>query len=297
MTEYEIHPAIGIARVGSSLLGTDDGYFIGPEPGGSPPPHYRDSAGDLKRQAARFRVFACQRDERRKLLAAKELTLAAVKTVTWTVHLANRKGVARRQYGTRPGFRNNAKGVDALDRALIIDPGPRSVSCPGERQLFDSGRFRTTAVRLGEMTMERDGRLVVLGGYGRSGSDPQEPRLDIRTGHFADNDNWYDDISDGPLTATIELLDGTTVHGTAWVIVGPPDFAPGITNLVTLYDLLFDLAVKRGILAGPADLGQVSFVRHVKPILDRAPRLPLGQSRRRVRLRKPGYRPWAGRCG
>jgi hypothetical protein len=35
--------------------------------------------------------------------------------------------------------------------------------------------------------------------------------------------------------------------------------------------LLFDLAVKRGILSGPADqAGTVSFVRHVKPILERA---------------------------
>ncbi len=161
MTEYEIHPAIGIARVGSSRVGTNEGYFIGPEPGVSPPSHYRDSAGDLKRQAARFRVFTCERDEKGMLLAAEELTIAAVKTITWTVHLANRKGVARRQYGTRPGFRNNAKGVDELDRALIIDPGPRSVSYPGERQLFESGRFRTTNVPLGEMTMDRDGRLVV----------------------------------------------------------------------------------------------------------------------------------------
>ena len=37
MMEYEIHPAIGIARVGSSRLGSDEGFFIGPEPGGSPP--------------------------------------------------------------------------------------------------------------------------------------------------------------------------------------------------------------------------------------------------------------------
>ena len=111
----------------------------------------------------------------------------------------------------------------------------------------------------------------MLGGHGRSGSDPPQPRLDLATGHGADNDNWYDDISDGPVTATVELLDGTVARATAWVIVGPPDFAPGITNLVTLYDVLFELAVKRGILKGPADQsGKVSFVRHVKPILDRA---------------------------
>jgi L-Lysine epsilon oxidase N-terminal len=80
--------------------------------------------------------------------------------------------------------------------------------------------------------MEPDGRLLVLGGHGRAGSDPSQPRLDIETGHFADNDNWYDDIADGPVTATIELLDGTVRHATAWVIVGPPEFGcPGRTHL------------------------------------------------------------------
>ena len=116
MTTYEIHPAIGIARVGSSRLNTEEGFFIGPEPDGSPPVKYRDPAGDLKRQAARFRLFACERDEQHRLVAARELTLSDVRSLTWTVHLANRKGVARRQYGTKPGFRNQATTRDEDDR-------------------------------------------------------------------------------------------------------------------------------------------------------------------------------------
>jgi hypothetical protein len=271
MLKYEIHPAIGIARVGSSGLGSDDGSFLGPEPGVAPPAKYRDPAGDLKRQAARFRIFACHRDRRGRLLDAIELTLAAVKRLTWTVHLANRKGVAARQYGTRRGLRNNATGRDEEDQAFIIDPGARSISAPGERAEFDTGRFQSTCVPLGEIAMDCEGRLIVLGGHGRSGSDPIQPRLEFQNGHFADNDHWYDDTSDGPVAATIELADGIVVTTPAWVVVGPPDFAPGIENLVTLYDLLFDLGVKRGILTGPADSpGGVSFTRHVKPILDRA---------------------------
>jgi L-Lysine epsilon oxidase N-terminal len=50
---YEIHPAIGVARVGSSRIESEEGYFLGPEPEGSPPACYRDPAGALKRQAAR----------------------------------------------------------------------------------------------------------------------------------------------------------------------------------------------------------------------------------------------------
>jgi len=267
---YEIHPAIGIARLGSSQLSTEEGYFLGPEPGVSPPARYRDAAGFLKRQAARFRLFACERDDTGKLLDATEVTNDTVRRIAWTVHLVNRKGVARRQFLSGPGFRNQATGDDATDHALIIDAGPRTVMARREPQVFDTGKFRSTPVKLGEIVMQPDGRLLVLGGHGRSGSDPQQPRLDDRRGHFADNDNWFDDTSDGPVTATVELTNGEVVESRAWVVVAPPDFAPGITNLVTLYDLLFDQAVQRGVLKAPTDFGQpLSFTRHIRPILER----------------------------
>ena len=38
----------------------------------------------------------------------------------------------------------------------------------------------------------------------------------------------------------------------AWVIVGPADFAPEIKNLVTLYDVAFDVAVRQGQRPMPA---------------------------------------------
>jgi L-lysine epsilon oxidase-like protein len=62
ITRCKIHPAIGIARVGDS----PDKDFIGPErPGRHDPPeggHYKDAAGRIKRQAARFRIFAYDED-------------------------------------------------------------------------------------------------------------------------------------------------------------------------------------------------------------------------------------------
>ena len=143
-TTYEIHPAIGIARLGSSRLDSEDGFFIGPEPDGSPPAKYRDPMGGLKRQAARFRLFACRRDDHGTLVDASELAPAAWKSLTWTVHLANRKGVARRQYRTKPGRRNRATGNDDDDRDLIIDPGPRSVARAG----------RTSGLRLREVSLD-----------------------------------------------------------------------------------------------------------------------------------------------
>jgi hypothetical protein len=79
---YEIHPAIGIARLGASRLTSEDGFFVGPEPDGAPPSRYRDPGGDLKRQAARIRLFACRRDASGKLLEASELALSDVRRLT-----------------------------------------------------------------------------------------------------------------------------------------------------------------------------------------------------------------------
>lgn len=50
-----IHPAIGVARVGNSK----DAFYFGPEvPGGVPVGPFKDEAGAMARQAARFRLFA-----------------------------------------------------------------------------------------------------------------------------------------------------------------------------------------------------------------------------------------------
>src|SRR5258708_429285 len=78
---FEIHPSSGIGR-----LGTSQDFFIGPEPDGARPASYRDGAGDLLRQAARFRVFDCQRDEEGVLQSASEVTPTQAQ-VSWTVQV------------------------------------------------------------------------------------------------------------------------------------------------------------------------------------------------------------------
>ena len=52
----------------------------------------------------------------------------------------------------------------------------------------------------------------------------------------------------------------------AWVIVAPPDFVPGMTNVVTLWDVMQDVATTRGVLPAPAN---PSFTNDVYPILSR----------------------------
>ena len=104
ITRCKIHPAIGVARVGDS----PDGFFVGPEsPGGagSDGP-YKDGAGRIKRQAARFRVFGYDDDDN----LVQELTEADAE-IRWTVQLANRKAAASR-FALSSGPRKDATGKE-----------------------------------------------------------------------------------------------------------------------------------------------------------------------------------------
>jgi len=105
----KIHPAIGVARVGNSPTE----FFIGPEKPGThrrPRGGYKDAQGRIKRQAARFRLFGY--DKRGKLV--KEIT-AKDASVTWTVHLANKKA-AWKQFG---GLNSNTRSETLLSLTAI----------------------------------------------------------------------------------------------------------------------------------------------------------------------------------
>jgi hypothetical protein len=52
-----------------------------------------------------------------------------------------------------------------------------------------------------------------------------------------------------------------------WVIVGPPKFAPQIDNVITLYDVVFQMGVDQGWLTGP---DEPSYTDDIFPILQRA---------------------------
>ena len=119
-TVYKIHPAIGIARVGNS----PDEFFIGPERIGehpTPAGGFKDAQCRVKRQAARFRIFAHHDDG-----TVEEITDAEAE-ITWTVHLVNKKAA-------QPRPRQHETAGD-----LTIDPGSRTLNGPNQRKLFDTG--------------------------------------------------------------------------------------------------------------------------------------------------------------
>jgi hypothetical protein len=280
-TVYRIHPSIGIARVGNQEGTAPEDYFIGPEsPGHHPtPPGGYKRDGKIKRQGARFRVYEYETDEATGQLRPVREINSDHATIKWTVLLANTKASAQVFPPQDPPFPRNSDIGDEDERQRLLslrreesitsdERGPR----PLDDFFLDADNtggdeFR---VHLGDLLTDEKGRLVVLGGYGKSFS-PTGAGL---FGTF-NNDEWCDDTSDGIVTAEI-TLDGAEGPApdrpTARVIVGPPDYAPAIENIVSIYDLAEDIATRlpdgSGPLPGPEE-GAVSFARHIYPIFRR----------------------------
>jgi len=272
-TVYKIHPAIGIARVGNH----PSAFFIGPEaldsPGAeigangaeTPVVRYKDN-GLIKRQAARFRIFRFEQDVAGTLQFVGEVT-ADDATIEWKVDLCNRK--AALDHSPADSHPADARNTDIADRNSLIIRNPQPVTISGKSQPAKefNGHFLGKPVFLGDLRTDAKGRLLVLGGRGSSGSVP--PGEDLPD--FANNDKWHDDVSDGPVTATVKLngADQPTIaaHHPSWVAVAPPDFAPGINSIVTLCDVAFQAAIDKGALTPDA---KPSFRRHIKPLIERA---------------------------
>jgi hypothetical protein len=173
-TVFRTHPAIGIGRVGNSeefdiapvtaagtiaLNGLMGGLPIrrGTEDTPITADDFRDKDGNVKRQAARFRVYAYPAGVSSKYPAGAGtlVTLGSiidgkkVVDIIWTVHLANKKlshysmvnkdkqfrgiGNYEKDYQNLLELRNDGyKGTkDKSDpirlRELVIDPGPRAI--------------------------------------------------------------------------------------------------------------------------------------------------------------------------
>lgn len=262
----KIHPSIGIARVGNSMQ--EDGFYIGPqvvEPAPKPPGFYRDATGALKREVAEFRLYGY--DAHGKVV--RELLMEEGVQISWSVELANRKAAWYRfelamdipeALTAPPSTRRNAAVSERSTLAIL--PGIRSVDAPnaqGDHLRFDGGTCFGIEVPLGELRTDGCGRLRVFGGHGKSAScDGQAPT------DFANNDGWYDDTSDGPVTARVRLGERELQVAPAWVVVAPPNYGPQQKSVRTLYALMTDVAIQAGLLPTPT---RPSFRDDILPIL------------------------------
>ncbi len=277
--KYRIHPAIGVARVGDS----PDDFFIGPEAPGVPPTlnkpdgssaqpgKYKDQQHKIKRQGARFRIYEYTEDDAGVVTKVREISGAEAQ-IEWEVHLANRKPAEKTRFFAVPANSRTPRNKEVKDRSkLIIDPGPQRISGVNQPMKTLHGTFMDTVnVKLGDLLTDGGGRLIVLGGHGKSQSDDGR-RLSESDDDFADNDGWCDDTSDGAVRATVTLNGSNEkiAADPAWVIVAPPDFAPPLQNVVTLYDVVYDVAAKFDSSLAVTDATRVSFTTDVYPILRR----------------------------
>jgi hypothetical protein len=274
-----------------------DGTVTGEE---KPVTKFKDAKGAIKRQAARFRVYVyddkspggreLEIGETVQVLKRKsgQVFTGTVADITWTAYLANKKASwykfkeTEGEHGYAPDhpLRNASVTVPDERQNLIIDPGPQTVSTtggsgpknaqftqgqnPGMPQSFPPPLTPNSIDTLGSIMatqQDKHARLVLLGAFGNSGSvETGLGQPVIQT--FANNDGWFDDISDGPVTAqlmvNVTAIDGTPilpgnakmqqvsvpVDSQAWAIVGYPRYAPEIVDIVTMDDLLYDLSVR-----------------------------------------------------
>jgi L-lysine 6-oxidase len=274
---FEIHPRIGVARVGNS----PDDFYLAPDTIGGlpiecdirgddlnqPVRRFKDPSGRMRRQAARFKIF--RRDDTDGHLEELDLDHSDVADIRWTVHLANKKAcwyeflpligddmldprnTYEEQFEAKRITLRNGDKHGSERRLLMIDPGPRHIAGRGSRVDFSEASASSYPhasypkkpkqghwiKTLGELRTDSRGRLAVLGGYGYAGGDRS-------ISGFAGADTWHDDISDGPVECLLSLKDGSQFELRAWVLVGAPKVAPELVNAVTLDDIMFDVAVR-----------------------------------------------------
>jgi hypothetical protein len=278
---YKIHPGIGIARVGKSKQGF---FVLSDTPDGEPFElsntgeeiaftGYKDASHLMRRLGARFKVFEYEKDDATSQLTFVGEVTPDKATIKWSIKLGNRKAAS---HFMKTGVGSQGENIiipatafrnEGIEREKLAGEGSLA-GIAGTNQPLKKirGSIMQKTVLLGEAGTDSHGNLIVLGGHGDSGS--WEDVLS-EIGEYLNNDGWFDDIADGPVDAELVFADDHTegVHDGAWVITGPPDFAPGIRPFVSLYDLIFDVFVQSGRLPHPS---RVSFEHDIRPVLERA---------------------------
>jgi hypothetical protein len=262
---------------------------------------FKDKEGRIKRQAARFQIYVYDDEspEGRPLKIGDPISgggnQGVLTDIQWRVYVANKKSSwyefqqLSGEHGYAPDHPRRNADITAAEarQQLIIDPGPRIVNCKTRRSARmdrDGGDVYAPTFppplkpcsidTLGEIKTDDSGRLLVLGGHGNAGSFLSDqfgqPRIDT----YANNDGWFDDISDGPVTARLVMyskeVDATRfidVEYPAWVLVGYPRYVPQILDMVTLDDVIYDMSVRQ--FAGRTDLygeaGTFNCPQHIPP--------------------------------
>ena len=150
---------------------------------------------------------------------------------------------------------------DTAATAAVVQDGQAEVVPVAYPKSFPTDHFDAHSLlmpqgaidTLGQLQTDDQGRLIVAGGHGRAvgwfTDGPPEGGIDLHSIEITapvNNDNWFDDTSDGPVTAILIFEDGgpaMEVHG-AWAVVTDPGYAPQTLNVVSLWDDVYDSFIR-----------------------------------------------------
>ncbi|HUB90016.1 MAG TPA: LodA/GoxA family CTQ-dependent oxidase, partial [Dyella sp.] len=236
------------------------GVELGPT-GENPVIEFKDQDYRMKRQGARFRIFELHENGIPTLAS-----FPAGTTVRWTVRLANKKDAVHRP--SYPPTQPEPVRDDPARQNRIIE-ATGDIAGMSQPAVVLKGAYLNEPVILGEILTDKNQHLIVLGGSGRSGTltTPPAPMGDS----FYNNPDWFDDVADGSVSATVEIpgQEPVTAHA-AWIITAPPDFAPLAQGVVTLFDVIKQVAINKGWIAPKP---RPSFETDIKPMIQRAAQL------------------------
>jgi hypothetical protein len=245
--------------------------------------HYLMPDGKIKKQAQRFYIFECDKRGKpvRQIDPADydirwSAEVANKKPFWYDFNNSLDLSIVSRNRNVSPDFARNkiAPGIGAAQRnpnvldmgerlpdgynyrkelvnnpaAVTVDQKNPRQSIPGQFPNAGGGGQSLLAASLGTApaqvdlgTLEYDEGVLIF--YAADGVSASLNPSDLNT-DFADNSNWYDDICDGRITATIKSRSTGVTHrlddaeSAAWVVTAPPDYAPQIQPISTLYDII-----------------------------------------------------------
>ncbi|CAE6476187.1 unnamed protein product [Rhizoctonia solani] len=280
------------------MCADSDEYFIGTEvPGVEPIPDgafkgnewnptggFKDKDYKIRKQAARFRVYAFDKDSKPLgEIKSKDYSL------TWKVHVANKKAAwvvhGSKYEKTKSDLRN--AGVQGWpgepgkwpydytsERSdLIIDSGEQVIEGENAQPIALQGVFQGstksgTQVQLGELRTDDQGRLLVLASDGHSFSIHGDKDLNSDF----DNVDWVDNMCDGSVRVTVKSKSNPElnipVKNRATIITAPPRFASGTHCPTTLYELIEDIYEQH--YSDEYDVGEIVYYRDIYPLFKRA---------------------------
>ncbi len=233
--------------------------------------------------------------------------LANKKANCWEIDETANTGIQLYEKGGFPPIRNPdfPPSSDPADnnrlKKLVIDAGPRVISSDTQQVDFDNSTTATfwdaeqqkvlpadypisfpasdggansynntseAITTLGSLRMESNGRLLVLGGFGKACGFDNAGNADSKAILDADvdNNNWLDDTADGPVTATLKFSDGSfeTLENSAWVVSTDPAYAPQTLNVVSLWDDVYTTWLEQ-LKLNPAIYQNGAYQKNFKP--------------------------------